>query len=160
MSFCGNCFGCTFSLPRHVGKNCRHGSDCDRKDCYYAHASPAGSQHMAGHELAACKHGIRCTRGNCAFAHPSPFLKCSKYDRYSDCSDSYSEYECNECGKTFGDWRALEQHQEATGHDNRSDEYECFYKECGRTFRDCRALEQHQGATGHDNLSDSHEYTT
>jgi DNA-directed RNA polymerase subunit RPC12/RpoP len=151
MSFCGNCDGCTFRLPRNVGKNCKHGSNCRREDCYYAHASPAGRQRMAGDERAACTQGIRCTRGNCAFAHPSPSLKCSNYHGYSDRSDSDAEYECNECGRTFGDWRALEQHQEDKGHENWSDEYEC--EQCGKTFRDGRALEQHQEAKGHGNRS-------
>ena len=47
--------------------------------------------------------------------------------------------------------RALDQHQDATGH---SETWKC--EEGGKTFGSARALDQHQDATGHNDGSDSY----
>ena len=76
---CGSCSACNFrtKVPR---TDCKFGSNCTRKDCMYAHASPAGSNHMAGTIATACKEGIQCTLGSCNFAHPSKSLVCTNQD--------------------------------------------------------------------------------
>ena len=43
----------------------------------YAHASPAGTQHMAGSVATACRSGILCSAGGCKFAHPNKSLVCT-----------------------------------------------------------------------------------
>ncbi|KAJ1495238.1 hypothetical protein T484DRAFT_2159182 [Baffinella frigidus] len=74
---CG-CSACTFRVaePR---TDCRFGSQCSKRDCKFAHPSPAVSartKHMAGSVACLCHHGIKCHNSGCDYAHPSPALKC------------------------------------------------------------------------------------
>ena len=73
--FCGSCSACNYRTKTPSTK-CKFGSRCTRKDCMYAHASPAGSAHMAGVNATACRSGIQCTLSTCSFAHPSKSLVC------------------------------------------------------------------------------------
>ena len=71
-------------------------------------------------------------------------------DQHQDATGHSETWKCEEGGKTFGSARALDQHQDATGHSDGSDSYsEWECEECGRTFGSERSLDQHQDSTGH-----------
>lgn len=53
-------------------------------------------------------------------------------------------YDCPVCDRSFGTWRAREQHIDATGHDPR---YDC--ETCYRDFPNLHAVRQHMDALGH-----------
>ena len=73
---CGQCSACKYRT-KNPKTDCKFGSKCTRKDCMYAHASPAGTEHMAGSVATACRSGILCSAGGCKFAHPSKSLVCT-----------------------------------------------------------------------------------
>jgi hypothetical protein len=73
--FCGACPACTFKT-KQPATDCKFGSRCTRENCVFAHASPAGSAHMAGPEPRACTSGIKCDRRDCPYAHPSRAMTC------------------------------------------------------------------------------------
>ena len=73
---CGQCSACKYRTKKPK-TDCKFGSTCTLKDCMYAHASPAGTQHMAGSITTACRSGILCSAGGCKFAHPSKSLVCT-----------------------------------------------------------------------------------
>ena len=73
---CGSCPACKYRT-KNPKTDCKFGSKCTRKDCFFAHASPAGSAHMAGSVATACRSGILCSSAGCQFAHPSPSLACT-----------------------------------------------------------------------------------
>jgi hypothetical protein len=75
--FCGACRACTFKTMQPA-TDCKFGSSCTRDNCVFAHASPAGSAHMAGSEARACTSGIKCNQRDCPCAHPSRAMKCEK----------------------------------------------------------------------------------
>jgi hypothetical protein len=69
-TFCGSCPACRLRTTVPVTA-CWFGSRCTRQDCWYAHASPAGTRHEA------CRYGIQCQSSACKFAHPSKSLVCN-----------------------------------------------------------------------------------
>ena len=75
-TFCGSCPACTLrtTVPATAY---RFGSRCTRPDCWFSHASPAGTRQKAGPVPAACRHGIQCRSSACKFAHPSKSLVCN-----------------------------------------------------------------------------------
>jgi hypothetical protein len=79
LKFCGSCPACSYRT-KTPDRDCKFGSKCTRKDCMYAHACPAGTNHMAGSTAIPCKSGIQCTLSTCSFAHPSKSLVCTNQD--------------------------------------------------------------------------------
>ena len=75
-SSCGQCWACKYRT-KDAYTDCRFGSRCTRKDCMYAHASPAGTEHRAGDVPTACRSGIMCKSARCKFVHPSKSLVCT-----------------------------------------------------------------------------------
>jgi len=71
-----SCNACTSKTEKPRTK-CKYGSKCFHKTCPFAHASPSGTVHMAGHEPTSCRDGIRCNKHACQFAHPSKGLQCT-----------------------------------------------------------------------------------